>query len=95
VNGPDIPVQSIPQNILGKQSVANFLGLDARQFRPLAECPKHGKADRSNPGAQIERLLYRWRFLQRVPRSSGIIDAVAVSIFTLENPVRTDQTRNK
>ena len=79
----------------GKQPITNLLGLDTRQLRPRTEAPKHGKADRSNPSAQIERLLYRGRFLQRIPCGSGVIDPVAVSIFPLENAVRPNQTRNK
>ena len=84
-----------PEDVLGKQPVTNPLSLDTRQPRPLAERPKHGKADRSNPSAQIERVAYRWRFLQRIPCGSGVIDPVAVSIFPLENSVRPNQTRNK
>ena len=91
MNRPDTPVQAIAQDILGKQFVTNLLGLDTRQLRPLAERPKHGKADRSNPSAQIERLLYRRRLLQRIPSGSGIINPVAMPLLPLENPVRPNQ----
>ena len=84
-----------PRMILDKQPVTSLLGFDTRQLRPQAECPKHSKADRSNPSAQIERVLYRGRFLQRIPCGSGIIDPVAVSIFPLEDSIRANQTRNK
>jgi len=65
------------------------------RLRPLAECPKHGKADRSNPTAQVEHLLNRGRFLQRIPRRGGIIDPVAMPLLSLENPVGPNQPRDK
>jgi hypothetical protein len=92
VNGSDAVLKAISNDVLRKQSVAHLLGFDTRQFRTLAKSPEHGKADGSNPSAQIERFLYRPHFLQRIPRRRGVIDPVTMPIFPLEDPVRPNQT---
>src|ERR1051325_10171288 len=95
MNGPDTIFQPVSRDVFSEQPVTDFLGLDTGQLRTLTERPKNRQANRSDARAQIERLLHRPRFLQRVPCGSSVVQSVAVSGSPLENPVRPDQTRNK
>jgi hypothetical protein len=90
---------SLPQYVELLNAYPSFLRVCclpvSASFRPSTEAPKHSNADRSNSGAQIERVLYRGRFLQSIPCGRGVIDPVAVSTIPLENSVRPNQTRDK